>query len=221
MNVGLLGGSFNPLHVGHLRLAVETGEALGLDRVELLPAARPPHKDGEGMLPFALRAALCEAAAHGLPALFVNPCEVDRPGPSYTVDTLSALAEARPGDAFTFILGATDLLALPGWRRGLDIPLLAHLAVAGRGAHGLERVAAFVADTWPGARPLGPDAWELPGGRRLAWIGARRMDVSSSDVRRRWVAGSPVRGLVPECVEALLAERADEVRRAWSGVAGG
>ena len=215
MNVGLLGGCFNPIHAGHLRLAIEAGEALGLDRVELVPAARPPHKPGEGMLSFGLRAAMCEAAVEGVAALDVNRIEASLPGPSYTLETLRALRESRPGDGFTFLLGAGDLRALPGWHRGLDIPSLADLGVAGRGTDGLERVRAMVECTWPGARPEGDAAWGLPGGGRVSWCGVRRLDVSSSDVRERWLAGRSVRALVPECVERMLADEAGNVRSVW------
>jgi nicotinate-nucleotide adenylyltransferase len=215
MNVGLLGGCFNPVHVGHLRLAIEAAEALGLDRVELVPAARPPHKPGEGMLPFELRAALCEAAVDGVAALGVNRIEAALPGPSYTVETLRTLRERRPGDRFTFLLGAGDLRAMPGWHQGLEIPALADLGVAGRGPDGLERVRAMVECAWPGVRPEGDAAWSLPGGGRVSWCGVRRLDVSSSDVRERWLAGRSVRALVPECVERMLAAEAAAVRSAW------
>ncbi|WP_461209124.1 nicotinate (nicotinamide) nucleotide adenylyltransferase [Desulfocurvus sp. DL9XJH121] len=215
MKVGILGGCFNPLHVGHLRLALETREDLGLDRVELMPAATPPHKPGEPMLPFALRADLCEAAIRGLDSLAVNRMEAERPGPSYTVDTLRGLADRHPDWELAFILGAEDLRALPGWKRGLEIPGLADLAVAARGRDGLAEVRALVADLWPGASARGDAAWDLPGGGRVRWVRARRMDVSSSDVRERWLSGRTLRGLVPECVERMLGEHALEARAAW------
>lgn len=218
MNIGLLGGCFNPVHVGHLRLAIEAGESLGLERVELMPAARPPHKPGEGMLPFALRAALCDAAVQGVPGLGVNRVEDRRPGPSYTVDTLRELRRERPGDTFTFLLGAADLLVLPEWHRGLEIPALARLGVAGRGEDGFAQVRDMVQRTWMDAEADGDTAWHLPDGGYIVWCTARRLDVSSSDIRVRWLSGRSVRGLVPECVERMLAEEADAVREAWAAV---
>ena len=151
----------------------------------------------------------------GVAALGVNRLEAALPGPSYTIETLRALRGARPGDRFTFLLGAGDLRAMPGWHRGLEIPALADLGVAGRGPDGLERVRAMVECTWPGARPEGGAAWSLPGGGRVSWCGVRRMDVSSSDIRGRWLAGRSLRALVPECVERMLVDEAAAVRSAW------
>lgn len=230
MKIGLLGGCFNPVHNGHLRLALEAGEGLDLDRVELLPAAVPPHKPGAGMLSFSLRSRLCEAAVSGVSRLAVNRVEAEREGPSYTVDTLAQFGAQRSADTFIFILGSEDLLLLPKWHRGLEIPALADLAVAGRGQEGLAEVRAFVERTWPDAEVLnteGQDAgqrdvtsWRLPTGRRLSWLSAGRLDISASDIRERWLADRSLAGLTPPAVERLLAERAAEVRQAWADPSG-
>lgn len=214
--VGILGGCFNPVHNGHLRLAIEVREQLGLARVELMPAHVPPHKPGEGMLPFVLRAALAEAAVTGVPGLMVSRLEAARPGPSYTVDTLTALRAAWPGVPLWFILGAGDLAGLPGWHRGLEIPALCNLAVAGRGGAGPEAVAAFVAAHWPGAGPDGAGGWRLPGGNCLRPVALQRLDISASDVRARWLAGRCLAGLVPREVECALDAGANAVRAAWT-----
>jgi nicotinate-nucleotide adenylyltransferase len=214
--VGILGGCFNPVHNGHLRLAIEVREQLDLARVELMPAHVPPHKPGEGMLPFALRAALAEAAVAGVPGLAVSRLEAERPGPSYTVDTLAALRAARPGVRPWFILGAADLADLPGWHRWREIPALCDLAVAGRGEAGPEAMAAFVAAHWPGAGPDGAGGWLLPGGGRLRPVALQRLDISASDVRARWLAGRSLAGLVPAAVERALAQAAGVVRAAWA-----
>lgn len=218
MRIGILGGCFNPVHNGHLRLAIEVREHLGLDRVELMPAHVPPHKPGEGMLPFAMRAALAEAAVEGVPGLRVSRIEAARPGPSYTVDTLAALRDTLPGAELWFILGAGDLFVLPRWHRGLEIPGLCNLAVAGRGADGPEAVDGFVAAQWPGAEGDGAGGWRLPGGGLLRQVPSQRLDISASDVRVRWLAGRCLAGLVPEAVERALAEGGAAVRAAWSAV---
>ena len=132
VRLGILGGTFNPVHVAHVRLALEMAEALNLDRVELIPAARPPHKPGEGMLPFELRAALLSLAVEGLDRLSVNLMEAERPGPSYTWDTLQELAVRNPEADMYFIMGASDLLNVHLWRRGAELGSLANLAVATR-----------------------------------------------------------------------------------------
>lgn len=214
--LGLLGGCFNPVHNGHLRLAVEVREALGLDRVDLVPAHVPPHKSDAGMLPFELRAALAEAAVGDAPGLAVNRIEAQREGPSYTVDTLRALRERHPGLELWFVLGAGDLFALPQWHEGTQVPRLANLAVAGRGGDGPEDVERFVAGQWPDAlREEG--GWRLPFGTSLRLVPLERLDISSSDVRRRWMAGRSVLGLVPRAVESALRGQADAVDAAWAG----
>lgn len=214
MKIGLLGGCFNPIHNGHLRLAIEAGEALGLDRVELMPAAVPPHKRELPMLPFELRATLAEAAVSGIAGLAVNRIEASLDGPSYTVQTLTELNCSRPDDVFTFILGSGDLFMMPQWHRGLEIATLADIAVAGRDNGWFDAVRRFVGETWPEA-VRHDEAWDLPGGRTLSWIPARRMDLSSSDVRKRWLQAKPVRGLVPQCVEEALNARREEVEGYW------
>ena len=115
--IGIFGGTFNPIHVGHVRAAIEVAEALGLAAVELVPAARPPHKAGEGMLDFPLRLALCRAAVAGLAGFSVNAMEADRPGPSYTCETLAALARTRPDAQHCFIMGMGDLRNLGLWKK--------------------------------------------------------------------------------------------------------
>lgn len=224
MRVGLLGGTFNPVHAGHVRLAVEALEGLGLDRVELVPAGTPPHKPGSGLLPFALRADLCRAAADGVAGLAVNPLEGERPGPSYTIETLRALTAARPGDEFFFILGMGEFLVLHEWREGLRLAEHAHLAVAARaGAESeadvrlaaRERAQRYAGRHWPGVKPAGDDGWTLPTGRSLLFLDVPRLDICASFVRARFLAGRRLAGLVPPGVERLLAEHAAQVRAAW------
>ena len=187
MRVGLLGGTFNPVHTGHVRLAVEVLETLGLDRVELVPAGAPPHKSGAGLLPFALRAELCRAAAEGVPGLEVNPLEGDRPGPSYTIETLRQLAASRPGDEFFFILGMGEFLVLHEWREGLRLPEYAHLVAASRAGadpdaadtrlEAQERARRYAGRHWPGIKPAPPEQWVLPTGRRLLFLEIGRAHV--------------------------------------------
>ena len=131
----LFGGSFNPPHVGHLRLAIEMAETLRplADSVELMPCATPPHKVVSGLLPFDLRAAMVEACLDGLPGLSCNRMEAERPGLSYTWDTLQACREETPERPLFFILGNPDYALLPHWHRGLELPELCQLVVVPRG----------------------------------------------------------------------------------------
>ena len=133
----ILGGSFNPPHVGHLRLAIEAREALGdlVQGVDMVPCAVPPHKVQRSMLPFNLRADMVEACAQGLPWLRCNRMEAQRQGPSYTWDTLCAYREAEPDTDLYFILGSPDFALLSTWHKGLDLPRLCHFVVVPRKGH--------------------------------------------------------------------------------------
>ena len=115
MKLGLLGGTFNPIHLAHLRIAEEAREAAGLDQVLFIPAADPPHKPLAGDVSFELRAAMVQWAIAANPAFGFSDIEARRGGKSYTVDTLTALRTARPGDELHFIIGSDSFLELGLW----------------------------------------------------------------------------------------------------------
>jgi len=186
--LGLLGGTFNPPHVGHLVCAQDAWAQLGLDRVLLLPVHTPPHKEVDGDPGVAQRVALCEAAVVGDPRLGVSRAEADVPGRSYTVDTLSRLHDACPEDQLTFIVGGDMASTLPEWREPEAILALATLGVAARQGVGREQVLEHLARELPGSAD------------RIRFFDMPRIDVSSSLVRRRVAAGRPVRYLVPDAV---------------------
>jgi nicotinate-nucleotide adenylyltransferase len=190
--LGLLGGTFNPPHVGHLVCAQEAHVALGLDRVILVPVHAPPHKAAEADPGVEHRIAMCRAAVAADPRFDVSRLEADRPGPSYTVDTLRTLHAETPEDELIFIVGGDQAQTLPGWREPAAVLALAELAVAEREgvrrADVLERLA------------------DLPGAAgRVHFFDMPRIDVSSSLVRRRAAAGQPIRYLVPDPVAAYVA----------------
>ncbi|UIJ38090.1 nicotinate (nicotinamide) nucleotide adenylyltransferase [Desulfobaculum bizertense] len=213
--IGLLGGCFNPVHNAHLRLALEVQEQLGLDSIECIPSAVPPHKPGQGMLDFDRRVEFLEAATASLPQVSVNTLEADRPGPSYTIDTLCRLRETRPDDSFWFILGACDLLMVPLWKRGLEIVNYANLAVANRVDDTLDGVIRFMGRTWPEAQRDGASTWRFLDGHQLDFVEIPRLDISSSQVRERWISQRSVYGLVPECIDSLLEQYEHEVATVW------
>ena len=198
LRVGILGGTFDPVHYGHLVVAEQVREALGLDRVLFVPAALPPHKLDEVVAPAADRAAMVELAIAGNPAFAMSEIELAREGPSYTVDTLAELADeaARQGVArdLYFILSVEALDGIRGWREPARLLALARLAVVPR----------------PGA-PL-PDATQLaallPGGAasagRVECVETVPLAHSASDVRGRSARGRSIRYLVPPAVEAYI-----------------
>src|SRR4051795_10628146 len=191
--LGILGGTFNPPHIGHLVMVQEALDQLGLERVVLMPVAHPPHKEAPEDPGAAVRLDLCRLAVAGSPHVEVSDLEIKRGGASYTVDTLRALHEHVPEHELTFIVGGDMAHSLPAWREPEAVLDLARLAVAEREGVRREDV----------ARRLEP----LHGGDRVTFFDMPRIDVSSSDIRRRVAEGRPIRYLVPEAVAEAIVER--------------
>ena len=188
--VGILGGTFDPIHVGHLIIAEAARDQLELDRIEFLPANDPPHKPDDTVSSAQRRAAMIEAAIANAVHFSLNGMELERSGPSYTVDTLELLTGTRPRDEFCFIIGGDSLRDLPSWRSPRKILSLATLAVIDR----------------PGAR-YDLDALEqaLPGLRdRVRFVSAPLIDISATSLRSNIAAGKSVRFQTPDTVIAFI-----------------
>lgn len=184
--VGVFGGTFDPVHVGHLVAAVNARHALGLDRVLMVVAHDPWQKSDRRVTPAEDRFAMVEAAVAGHDGLEASRLEIDRGGVSYTADTLEALATARPGAELFLVVGSDVAADLGTWERPEDVRRLATLAV-------VDRPGAAIADLGPGWRT-----------RRVA---IPHLDVSGSDLRRRAAAGLPLDWLVPAPVIAYISAR--------------
>ncbi|MSS28637.1 nicotinate (nicotinamide) nucleotide adenylyltransferase [Desulfovibrio sp. PG-178-WT-4] len=218
----ILGGSFNPPHVGHLRLAVEAREALGhlVQGVDLVPCAQPPHKKTGNLLPFELRAAMLEAALAPLPQLRCNRLEALRDGPSYTWDTLRAYHAAEPGTDFYFLLGSPDFALLPTWQRGLELPRLCHFVVVPRGDLTPDEFMDMTRALWPTASEHpsalpGGVCMALPGGGLAYFLPLPWLAVSASRIRELWLAGRSVDYLVPEAALNLLRTHRQAIAAHW------
>jgi len=192
LRLGLLGGTFNPPHIGHLVCAQEAHAQLGLDRVLLVPVHTPPHKETDGDPGVEVRVALCEAAVAGDERLGVSRAEADVPGRSYTVDTLNRLHDARPDDQLTFIVGGDMAASLPQWREPQAILELCTIGAAARDGVGRDAVLERLERELPGASS------------RIEFFDMPRIDISSTLIRRRVAAGEPVRYLVPDGVAAAI-----------------
>jgi nicotinate-nucleotide adenylyltransferase len=190
VRVGLLGGTFNPPHIGHLVCAQEALAQLELDRVLLVPVNEPPHKGIEDP-GVEHRVELCRHAVAGEERIEVSRVEADIPGPSYTVDTLRRLHERCPGDDLTFIVGGDMALSLPTWREPEAILELAELGVAER--EGVRR--ADIAERLSGV-----------GADRVRFFDMPRLDISSSLIRRLVAARRPIRYLVPDAVADYISQ---------------
>jgi nicotinate-nucleotide adenylyltransferase len=194
-SIGVVGGTFDPFHLGHLALARAARDELGLERVLLVPAAQPPHKPGRHVSPGPARLEMVEAGIAGEPRLETSTIELDRAGPSYTVDTLSDLA-ARERAAgrdpdLVLVLSAESFAGFRSWRDPDRILELARVAVAPR--HGTPP---------PDAEALGRIAGDHTG--RVLAIPGPDVDVSASAIRRRVALGEPIDGLVPPGVAAVI-----------------
>ena len=190
--IGILGGSFNPPHLAHLVCASEAAAQLALDRVLLTPVAVPPHKESEQDPGPQVRLELCHLAIAGDERLGVCDLEVERGGPSYTVDTLRELHARTPEDDLTFIVGGDIALGLPSWHEPEAVLGLARLAVAERSGSGRDEITRCLAERF--GAPGAPVFFHMP-----------RLDISSSEIRRRVAQGDPIRYLVPDRVAEHIA----------------
>ncbi len=190
MRLGLFGGTFDPIHLGHLILAEACREACRLDRVWFVVAGMPPHKRGE-RTPVADRLEMARIATAGHPAFEVSEIESRTDGPSYSVLTLEAIRRERPEDELFFLIGADSLVDLPTWREPERIAALATIVVVNR--PGID----------PPAIPpdLGPDA------RPFLTVNVPPIGIASTDLRRRVAEGRSIRYQVPRGVEAYIAEQ--------------
>lgn len=190
---GVFGGTFDPIHVAHLAVAEGARDTFGLRRVLFVPAARPPHKPGRVITPVEHRVAMVEAAVSTNAAFVVSPIEVDRDGPSYTVDTLEALRAADPGDHLALILSAESYSELSTWHEPRRILDLADLIVAPRDAYA-EPDPDLVERQFPDAPAI------------IAFMDGPRIRLSASEIRQRASAGRSVRYLVPDAVAAYIGD---------------
>lgn len=189
MRLGLFGGAFDPIHYGHLLLAECCREQHALDAVWLIPAAEPPHKRRPDLTPVERRLDMVELAIAGHAAFAVCRLEAERPGPSYTVDTLEALRIARPEDEFCLLLGADALAELPRWRGCERVIALASVIVANRGGESAATIAS-VRQSLPAANLLEAD---MP-----------RIALCSRDLRERAARGASLRYRTPRAVEKYI-----------------
>jgi nicotinate-nucleotide adenylyltransferase len=189
MRLGLFGGTFDPIHLGHLILAEQCREACALDRVWFVVAGAPPHKLG-GRTAVAHRLEMARIAVAGHPAFEVSEIEAKRPGPHYSVETLEEVHREHPDDDLFFLIGADSLADLPSWREPEQIARLATIVVVNRPG-----IDPDVTARWP---DLGPDA------RPMVGVTIPPIGIASHDLRRRVAEGKSIRYQVPRGVEAYI-----------------
>jgi nicotinate-nucleotide adenylyltransferase len=186
LRIGIFGGTFDPIHAGHLSVAQQVARRLDLDHVVLVPSGRPPHKRSRQLAPAGDRLEMTRLAARGMARLKVSDVEVRRSGTCYTIDTLAELREAfGPGHDYWFIIGADTVGELPTWHRAAELLEETEFAIAARPG--------FAPDFDAVERALGAAAARR---LRLGLVEVEPCDVSSTEIRRRAAAGEDLAGLV-------------------------
>jgi nicotinate-nucleotide adenylyltransferase len=213
IRLGVLGGTFNPIHLGHLVLAESFRERLALDRVLFVPAGVPPHKGGPAIAAALHRYAMTVLATAGEPAFAVSDADLRRAGPSYSVETLEVLAGEWPGARVFFLMGSDTFLDLPTWRTPERLMAGATLAVGHRAGSDfapdspaaravLSRLGAV---GWGSVGPGGADHGVSPG--EVLLVPVRSLPVSAREIRRLLAAGESARYLVPPAVADYIAQQ--------------
>ncbi|HEX5313804.1 MAG TPA: nicotinate-nucleotide adenylyltransferase [Gammaproteobacteria bacterium] len=202
--IGIFGGTFDPIHFGHLRPALELRQSLGLEELRFLPCRMPPHRRAPGAPP-PLRCEMVARAIAGVPGFVLDRRELDRSGPSYTIDTLREVRREMPTAQLVLLLGSDAFLGLPGWHDWERLFEFAHFAVTHR----------------PGRRPGGgapfttlmterlveepAQLWREASGRIL-FVEVTQLEISATAVRETVAAGGDIRYLVPEVVREFIEE---------------
>jgi len=213
LRIGVFGGTFNPIHVCHLRVAARAKELVGLDRVVFVPAAHPPHKADEKLVAARHRLEMTRLAIAGRPGFEVDDLELRRPGPSYSVDTLDEFRRRHPAAELYFLVGVETFLELSTWREPHRLFAASRVVVIARAGRSFEALAGvpwigntpravlagFDATTGEAALDLGPTA-------RVVLVKIAPCDISSTQVREDLAAGRAVKNLLPAPVYFYILE---------------
>jgi len=213
LRVGIFGGTFNPVHRGHLAIAEEIRKAIGLDRILLIPAGRPPHKSGQKIPPAKHRLEMVRLSVREHPNLEVSDLEVRRRGKSYTIETVKALEREFPkGTEFYLILGLDAFLDFSTWRSPDELKARCHLVVVSRPGFLFADLLRSNILSPPDPKPLREldqgrrDRYELPltPATRLILIRVKAHDVSATQIRDHLFGGKRLKNLLPPLVESYI-----------------
>ena len=199
MTLGVLGGTFDPIHLGHVAAGVAAQQALSLESIVLVPSRIPPHRSDPVTASGDHRLAMAQLAAADRPGWSASRIELDREGPSYTFDTLVALQKDAAGAQIFFIIGTDAFAEIATWSRYPTVLDLAHFVVVSRPGITLDSLRDRVPSAFPSAA-LSTGGRDASAKTRVILVEAHTPDVSSTDIRRRARAGESLAGLVPESV---------------------
>jgi nicotinate-nucleotide adenylyltransferase len=209
LRLGILGGTFDPIHFGHLRIAEEICEEMKLEKVLLIPGAFPPHKYRKSVTPFHDRLAMTRMAAENSPLLEVLDLEGRRQGPSYSIETLMEINELYGNNAeIFFIIGMDAFLEIKTWKEYKRLFDNSNFVVLKRPGFSLEELAPLVLNLGVGfLRVDESNIFAIPSGNLLIYKEATLMDISSTKIREMVAAGRSIRFLVPEPVRSYITEK--------------
>jgi len=208
--LGLYGGTFNPIHYGHLRAAQEVLEALKLTRLWFIPAAQPPHKAPQEITPFAVRFEMTRLAVGDHPVISVSDIEGRRPGKSYSIETLRSIREqVGPAWELYFILGLDAILEISTWKEYRQLFTLCHFVVLDRPGYDRRLLAEVLRrEVHPQFQPLPQEAgFKHPSGYEVLVLATTLMDISATRIRRLVSEGRSIRYLLPEAVRGYIIEK--------------
>ena len=205
--LGLFGGTFNPIHFGHLRAAEEVCEALSLSRLWFIPAAQPPHKGARDLTPFEVRLEMTRLAVGDHPVMEVSDIEGRRAGKSYSIETLRLVREEfGPAWELYFILGLDAMLEIPTWKDYAQFFQLCHFVVLDRPGYDRRRLEEVLTrEVLPQFEPLpGSAGFQHPSGYKVLWQQTTLMDISATGIRGLVRQGRSIRYLLPEPVRGYI-----------------
>jgi len=209
MKIGILGGTFNPIHLAHLRIAEEVRDRFALDRIIFIPAATPPHKELDGDIAYTDRRAMVSLAIAGEPAFTLSDIEERRGGRSYSVFTLAELQALHPGDELYFIIGSDSFLEIATWYRAAEIFTLSNIVVVERPQAPLTDLQAALPVAMGGEFCYDSAEMRLThrSGFSVFYLPGIPLAISSSEIRRLVRAGHSIRYLVPDSVASYISEK--------------
>lgn len=209
MRIGLLGGSFNPIHNAHLRIAGEAKNTCLLDRVIFIPAADPPHKLLAGAVSFERRSKMVSMAIAGRPAFEMSTIEAERDGKSYSIDTIRTFRERFPGDDLFFIIGGDSFLELGSWHRYAGIFSLCNLIVVERPGCPVINPVDALPEAVRGVFSLERETGSLThhSGNSIIFIKGSPLELSSTEIRRLAASGADITRYVPPDVAAYISQQ--------------
>jgi nicotinate-nucleotide adenylyltransferase len=207
--VGILGGTFNPIHLGHLRSADEIAERLGLERVLFIPSSQPPHKPRTGIAPARDRLQMVRLAVRGNPRFLASAMEIERGGRSYSVETLRRLRRQLGANTeLYFFVGLDAFSEIDSWKDYRELFSLANLVVTSRPPERLPpRPGLLPPAVRRQFRAVSKARWLHASGKTVVFLPVTDLDISASEIRRRLARGQSVRYLVPAAVERFLVRR--------------